>query len=278
MGPYDDTDGHVRPRHHSRCLSDLQAHAVAALGELVGTFLFLYLSYAGSLMAANHISPQGTAGVMGSDTVLAISLAYGFALLVNVWAFYRISGGIFNPAITLGMCLAGQLPPMRSAFFVAAQLLACMCAGGLISCMFPGDIKSANTTLGSGTSVAQGCFIEMFLTAQLIFVVLMLAAEKSKDTFLAPVGIGLTLFVTMLVGVPYTGASLNPARSFGCAVAAAEFPGYHWIYWVGPCLGALLAAGFYRIVKFLHYEDANPGQDDHKPTVERNEGLPGLPY
>jgi len=98
------------------------------------------------------------------------------------------------------MCLAGQLPPMRSAFFVAAQLLACMCAGGLISCMFPGDIKSANTTLGSGTSVAQGCFIEMFLTAQLIFVVLMLAAEKSKDTFLAPVGIGLTLFVTMLVG------------------------------------------------------------------------------
>ena len=70
----------------------------------------------------------------------------------------------------------------------------------------------------------------MFLTAQLVLVVFMLAVEKHKSTFLAPVGIGLTLFVTQIVGVYYTGGSLNPARSFGPDVVLGSFPGYHWIY------------------------------------------------
>jgi hypothetical protein len=70
------------------------------------------------------------------------------------------------------------------------------------------------------------------------------------------VGIGLTLFVTQLVGGPFTGASLNPARSFCTAVAAHHFPGYHWIYWLGPALGSLLAVGFYKVVKVLEIETA----------------------
>lgn len=92
----------------------------------------------------------------------------------------------------------------------------------------------------------------------------MLAADKSKDTFLAPIGIGLALFIVEIAGVFYTGASVNPARSFGPCVAAASFPGYHWIYWVGPCLGGLLAAGYYRFVKYMNegdIDEANPGQD-----------------
>lgn len=66
----------------------------------------------------------------------------------------------------------------------------------------------------------------------------------------------------MSIGVYFTGGSLNPARSFGCAVAAPSFPHYHWIYWVGPVLGALLASGYYKFIKMYHYEEANPGQDD----------------
>ena len=77
----------------------------------------------------------------------------------------------------------------------------------------------------------------------------MLAAEKSKDTFIAPIGIGLSLFVVEIAGVNYSGASVNPARSFGPCVAARDFPGYFWIYFLGPVLGALLAAGFYHFVK-----------------------------
>ena len=89
----------------------------------------------------------------------------------------------------------------------------------------------------------------------------MLAAEKSKDTFIAPIGIGLALFVAEIAGVYYTGASLNPARSFAPCVVSAQFQGYHWIYWIGPFLGALVSGGYFHFVKFFNYEDANPGQD-----------------
>lgn len=75
-----------------------------------------------------------------------------------------------------------------------------MCAGGLVDAMFPGSISLANTVLGPDTSVVQGVFLEMFFTAQLVFVVLMLAAEKSRDTFMAPIGIGLALFVALIPG------------------------------------------------------------------------------
>jgi aquaporin rerated protein, other eukaryote len=78
----------------------------------------------------------------------------------------------------------------------------------------------------------------------------------------APVGIGLSLFIAELLGVYYTGGSLNPARSFGPCVILHSFNGYHWIYWVGPILGSLLASGFYMFIKALEYETVNPEQDD----------------
>jgi len=110
----------------------------------------------------------------------------------------------------------------------------------------------------------------MFLTVELMYTVLMLAAEKSKDTYLAPIGIGLSLFVAEIAGVYYTGASLNPARSFGPCVAARSFQHYHWIYWIGPLLGALLASGYYGLIKYLRYEEANPGQDSAAGDFEQD--------
>lgn len=144
---------------------------------------------------------------------------------------------------------------------IPVEIVAGICAAALASCMLPGDIAVVNTMLGEGVSIAQGVFIEMFLTSLLLFTIHMLAAEKTKATFIAPIGIGLALFVAELAGVLYTGGSLNPARSFGPAVVSHQFPGYHWIYWVGPFLGSLLAAGYFHLNKFLHYEEANPGQD-----------------
>ena len=70
----------------------------------------------------------------------------------------------------------------------------------------------------------------------------------------------------MFLGVYLTGGSLNPARSFGPAVVERDFPGYHWIYWVGPAMGGLLAAGYYKFVKLWKYEEANPGQDDTRTS------------
>ncbi|KAF1835237.1 aquaporin, partial [Decorospora gaudefroyi] len=243
-------------------LTSLQAHLVAASGEFVGTFMFLFFSFAGTLMIVNQASDQATSnGQASSQQNIFIALLYGFSLLVNVWAFFRISGGLFNPAVTLGMLTSGQLPLLRSLFLIPAQFLAAISAAALVSCIFPGDIALTNTTLSPSTSITQGLFIETFMTAELVFVVLMLAAEKSRATFMAPVGIGLALFVAMMGGVYYTGGSLNPARSFGPAVASVTFVGYHWIYWLGPVLGALMAAAYYRFVKHFNYELVNPGQD-----------------
>ncbi|KAH7128869.1 aquaporin-like protein [Dactylonectria macrodidyma] len=258
-------NGHQTPGHHQghhqQHLSTIGTHLVAASGEFVGTFFFLYFGYAGNLMAVQQQPFSAANGGLANSTAVWIAMSYGFALLVNVWAFYRISGGLFNPAVTLGLCVAGQLPWLRAAFLFPAQLLGSLVAGGLVDAMFPGSVAQANTTLGPDTSIARGVFLEMFFTAQLVFVVLMLAVEKSRDTFLAPIGIGLTVFVALIPGVLVTGGSLNPVRSFGCAATGANFPGYHWIYWIGPALGGVLAALYYRLVKRMHYEEANPGQD-----------------
>ncbi|KAJ4389025.1 hypothetical protein N0V93_006487 [Gnomoniopsis smithogilvyi] len=248
-------------------VSDFHCHLVAASGEFVGTFFFLYMAYSGQLMVLNQYPSLAVSGGASSETIVFIALVYALSLLVNAWAFYRISGGLFNPAVALGLGLAGKLDWARILFLIPTQLVASMVAGGLVQAMFGGDISNINTILVSGTSIAQGLFIEMFLTAQLVFVILMLAVEKSKDTFMAPIGIGLALFVAEL-SVYFTGGSLNPARSFGCAVAGRSFPRYHWIYWLGPALGASLAAIYYRFVKWAHYEKANPGQDSTGTDIE----------
>ncbi|KAM0706034.1 hypothetical protein Q7P35_007394 [Cladosporium inversicolor] len=250
--------------------SALRKHFVAASGEFVGTFLFLFTAYLGHSMSVTFAPDSAPGGGNANQTVVFIALSYGFSLLIAAWVLYRISGGLFNPAVTLGMVITGTLPPMRGLVLFPAQILGAMSAAGVVSCIIPADIAIVQTTLAPNVNVAQGLFLEMFLTAHLIFTILMLAAEKSKDTFIAPIGIGLSLFVVEIAGVNYSGASVNPARSFGPCVAAADFPGYFWIYFVGPVLGALLAAGFYHFVKFFNYEDANPGQDSAGADEEFN--------
>jgi aquaporin related protein len=133
-----------------------------------------------------------------------------------------------------------------------------MSAAAVIEAILPGPLM-VSTNLS--VSIARGIFIEMFCTSLLVLTIFMLAAEKHKATYLAPIGIGLALFVAHLVGICYTGAGLNPARSFGPCVATKNFPEYHYVYWVGPFMGTLLAVGMYKIVKLVEYEIINPGQD-----------------
>ncbi|KAI5244063.1 aquaporin [Aureobasidium subglaciale] len=260
-------------------------HFIAMCGEFVGTVLFLYFALSGAQVAnsVNTSSGQSIAETGSNPQQLQyIALSFGFSLAVNAWVFFRISGGLFNPAVTFGMCLIGALPWVRGGLLFITQILGGLTAAALVSCMFPGELN-VRTTLGGGTTIVQGLFIEMILTAQLVFTIFMLAAEKHKGTFIAPVGIGLSLFIAELTGVFFTGGSLNPARSFGPAVVNREFSGYRtvtdstgtdWIYWVGPVLGSIVAAGFYKFIKILEYETANPGQDmDHAAKVEKRKNL-----
>ncbi|KAF1936533.1 aquaporin-like protein [Clathrospora elynae] len=248
--------GEPRLRGFSWLPNRLRFLLISFLGEFVGTFLFLFFAFAATQVANNLRGSRR----MDVASLMYISLAFGFSLAVNVWIFFRISGGLFNPAVTVAIAMVGALPWMKALLLIIAQLLAAIAAAAVVSGLFPGPL-SVNTTLSYDTSVVRGLFIEMFLTFQLIFAIFMLAAEKHRATFMAPLGIGLALFIAELAGVYFTGGSLNPARSFGPAVITGVWPGHHWIYWLGPLLGAVLAVVFYRLMKTLEYESANPGAD-----------------
>lgn len=202
--------------------------------------MFLFFAFAGTQVANIQSSaPTSDPSTSGSTTggatgfnvsvQLYIAIVFGFSLMVNVWIFFRISGGLFNPAVTLGMVLVGAVPPLRAVFLFLAQIAGGIAASAMVLGLFPTQLN-VRTTLSGGSSLVQGIFIEGLLTAELVFTIFMLAKEKHKATFIAPVGIGLALFIAELVGVYYTGGSLNPARSFGPCVVTGVFDPEHWIY------------------------------------------------
>ncbi|KAF2758694.1 aquaporin-like protein [Pseudovirgaria hyperparasitica] len=259
--------------------SNAKNHFVATVGEFVGTFMFLFFAFSGTQVA--NVGSQGSndSNTTTNDStgfspivLLYISLVFSFSLLVNVWVFFRVSGGLFNPAVTLAMLLTRTITLTRAGLLLVAQLAGSIFASYIVSVLFPTQFN-VRTTLSPSTSLVRGVFIEAVLTAELVFTIFMLAKEKHKATFIAPVGIGLSLFIGELVGVYYTGGSLNPARSFGPCVVTATFDKEHWIYWVGPGIGALLAIVFYQFIKVLEYEVANPGQDSASVHEEAQNDL-----
>ncbi|KAF4471243.1 aquaporin [Fusarium albosuccineum] len=245
--------------------SDFKNHFVASLGELIGTTMFLFFAFAGTEVA--NIQSDTTANTTTGEstgfsvaTLLYISIIFGFSLMVNVWVFFRISGGLFNPAVTIAMLMVKAISITRAVCLFVSQILGAMLASVMVLYLFP-EAFNVRTTLGGGASLVQGVFIEAILTAELVFTIFMLAKEKHRATFIAPVGIGLALFIAEMVGVQFTGGSLNPARSFGPCVVTKTFDSEHWIYWVGPFVGSLIAVCFYWFIKTLEYEMANPGAD-----------------
>ncbi|WWC68269.1 uncharacterized protein I206_102192 [Kwoniella pini CBS 10737] len=234
---------------------------VALIGEFVGTFLFLFFAYAGVTVGKTALG--GTPSTTGEYLVFLLFAAtsFGASLAINAWIFFRVSGGLFNPAVTVAFVFTGLMHPLKGLAICVIQLLAGISAAGVVAVLTPGKL-SADNTLGPNVSILQGLFMEMILTAELILTIFMLAVEKHRGTFIAPIGIGIALFMGHMVGIYYTGAGLNPARSLGPAVIEKEFPSYYWIYWIGPLLGSLVASVFYKVLRIAEYYTANEGQDD----------------
>ncbi|KAJ3516515.1 hypothetical protein NLJ89_g1078 [Agrocybe chaxingu] len=235
----------------------------AAGVEFVGTAFFLLFGL-GGIQAATAESNDIGRPSSGVEQVLYISTCMGMSLLVSAWLFFRVTGGLFNPNVSLALLLIGGLKPVRFVLYCIAQLSGAIAAAGIVRGLTSAPL-SVNTFLANGTSRAQAVFIEMFITAALVLSVLMLAAEKHHATPFAPVGIGLTLFACHLFAVYYTGASMNTARSFGPAAVSGFHNPNHWVYWVGPFLGSLLGAGFYVVLKHYRYWTLNPDQATTDP-------------
>jgi len=208
--------------------------------EFVGTFALVFFGGA-SIMAA-----QATRMEAGP---IAVALAHGLILAVLVSATMRISGH-FNPAITIGFLAARRIEAMMAGVYVAAQILAAILAAYALKWLMPDALASA-TRLG-GQSVAlevtgsQAIGLEAIATFMLCFVIFGTAVD-AKAPRVGGLAIGGTLAAGILAIGPFTGGSLNPARSFGPAVASGIFEGQA-VFWIGPIIGAIAAALLYELL------------------------------
>lgn len=229
----------------------------AAFAEFIATFLFVFLGV-GSCVAYAKIHD----GELDAAGLVAIALAHGLGIVITVAATANISGGHVNPAVTLGLAIGGHITIFRGALYWIAQLLGSVAASFTLKLIIvPGQVIPPHG-LGDSVSWVGGLVLEIILTFALVFVVYATAVDPKKGSIgiVAPLAIGFTVLAAHFVGVPYTGASLNPARSFGPAVASFTWAN-QWIYWVGPLVGAALAAVVYGEI-FLSPASHSPIPDE----------------
>ena len=209
-------------------MRDSFRHFVA---EFVGTFALVFV---------------GGASIAAGGGLVAVALAHGIILAVMVSALMRISGH-FNPAVTVGFLAARRIEPMMAGVYIAAQILGAIAAAYALKSLLPAQL-AASTRLGGQSvsleiSAGQAIGLEAIATFFLAFVIFGTAVDP-KAPRVAGIAIGLTIAADILAIGPFTGGSMNPARSFGPAVASGIFEGQA-VYWIGPLLGAVAAALLY---------------------------------
>eukprot|EP00897_Mesotaenium_endlicherianum_P005573 jgi/Mesen1/5043/ME000025S04443 len=226
----------------------------AAGAEFIATLLFVYLG-CGSVVATDSVAEPGDAASLGEGMtggrLVAIAVAHGLAIAFLAGATGAISGGHINPAVTLAFVVAGKETLLRAALYVIAQLLGAVVGACLLVSSVPDtweEFTYGSHDLGQNVSPGQGLLVEIILSVVLVFVIFGVAVDRRGPGVIAPIPIGFAVVVDHLVGVPFTGASMNPARSFRPALVTGQWGRAHYIYWLGPCLGAALAAGIYRYI------------------------------
>ena len=214
----------------------------SALAEFIATVLFVFLG-AGSVIVSGGL-PNGD---LDPARLVAIALAHGLAIAFLVYATANISGGHINPAVTFAAFLTKKISAARGLMFVAAQLGGAVIGALLLLATIPdaADTNLGAHALGPDVSVSMGLLMEIVVTFALVFVIFATAVDPSGMGNLAPLAIGLAVLVDHILAVPITGASMNPARSFGPALVAGEW-GDQWIYWVGPLIGGAVAGLVYQ--------------------------------
>jgi MIP family channel proteins len=213
------------------------------VAEFVGTFALIFFG-AGSICADQFLRSSGQGGL----GLLGIALAHGLAIGIMVSTVGHISGGHFNPAVTIGFWVTRKLSTFDSLAYWVAQLSGAVCAAYLLR-LLPFDVWSVvqlgTPDLASGITRTTGLILEAVMTFFLVFVVFGTSVdEKGAFNKIAGFAIGLSITMGALFGGPFTGAALNPARAFGPAVAANHWTN-HGVYWIGPLAGGVVAAWLY---------------------------------
>lgn len=208
-----------------------------SLAEAIGTY-FLVLIGTGAVMA--DVSSGGAV------THVGVSLAFAFVVLAVIYAIGHLSGAHINPAVTIGFWSAGRFPRRDVAPYVLAQ-----CAGAVLASLTlrwtlgpVGDLGATVPAIPTGPALV----IEFLLSFILMFVIMAVATDARVSGQLAGVAVGLTVGFDALMGGPLTGASMNPARSLGPALAGGVWEA-HWIYWAAPLAGMVVAARVYDFLR-----------------------------
>ncbi len=233
---------------------NIEAEWKPTLAELIGTFTLVFIGAGAAALVGPNV--QG-----GGGGLVAVALAHGLALMVIVYAWGIVSGAHVNPAVTFGLAITGKITWLRAVLYWVAQLLGAALASLLLVYLL-GGVNGADPAMGAtiGTLTRadplRAVIVEAVLTFFLVAAVFGTGVSGRNGNAVGA-AIGLVLTMDILMGGPLTGASMNPARTFGPALVTGDFS-YFWIYVVGPLLGGGLAALLYNVVFLPRQKPAPP--------------------
>ncbi|XP_065865256.1 aquaporin TIP2-1-like [Euphorbia lathyris] len=221
------------------------------IAEFISTLLFVFAGV-GSVIAYDKLTDGAALDPAG---LVGVAICHGFALFVAVSVGANISGGHVNPAVTFGMALGGQITFLTGIFYMIAQLLGSIAACFLLK-LVTGGLTIPIHSVAGGVGMIEGVIMEIVITFGLVYTVFATAADPKKGCVgtIAPMAIGFIVGANILAAGPFSGGSMNPARSFGPAVASGD---YHdnWIYWLGPLVGGGLAGIVYGNIYMSSNDD-----------------------
>ncbi|XP_030410404.1 aquaporin-5-like [Gopherus evgoodei] len=214
----------------------------AIMAEFLATMIFVFFGLSSALKWPSAL-----------PSILQISLAFGLAIGTLVQMFGHVSGAHINPAVTIAFLVGNHISFLRSLFYVVAQLVGAITGAGILYLVTPINTRGnlAVNALNNNTSPGQALVVEIILTFQLAMCIFASTDKRRTDAIGSPaLSIGLSVTLGHLVGIYFTGCSMNPARSFAPAVVMKRFSTAHWVFWFGPIIGAILASLLYNYFLF----------------------------
>ncbi|KAG8452719.1 hypothetical protein GDO86_004493 [Hymenochirus boettgeri] len=233
----------------------------AVFAEFLATLIFVFLGL-GSALSWRPALPN----------ILQISLAFGLAISTMVQSFGHVSGAHINPAVTVAFLVGSHISLLRALLYIVAQIVGAIAGAGILNAVAPPDVRGnlAINTVTNG-SPGQACAVEIFITFQLVLCVFASTDGRRRDHIGSPaLSIGLSVTAGHLMGIYLTGCSMNPARSIAPAAITGIFRD-HWVFWIGPIVGGILASLFYNYILFPHNKSLSDKIAILKGTYELEE-------